>query len=108
MTAQQTVWRSCVNLLNANEHGCLNLPQFELGEQSASELARSLGVKRNKLYRWQDGINRLGDGAFPRSNAVASSAEDGRTKQLEKELAKAREEIEILKKATACFARELK
>ena len=79
--------------------------QLELGEQTPSELARRLGVPRNKLYRWQEEINRLGTEAFPKSNFKDLAGENAK---LKKELEAAREEVEILKKAAAFFARELK
>jgi len=79
--------------------------QLELGEKTPTELARSLGVARNKLYRWQEEIDQQGDTAFSRSGGVDLAEENAR---LKKELAAAREEAEILKKAAAFFARDLK
>ncbi len=80
--------------------------QLDLGEESPTELARRLGVPRNKLYRWQGEINQKGVEAFSRSEAADGMAsENARLKQ---ELEAAREEVDILKKAAAFFARELK
>ena len=84
--------------------------QLDVGEKSASDLARELGIPRNKLYRWKEELDSKGEGAFPgRGNNRRSkdrlSAENARLKQ---ELAEAREENEILKKAAAFFARDLK
>jgi len=79
--------------------------QLELGEKTPTELARCLGVARNKLYRWQEEVNQQGDNAFSRSRGKNLADENER---LKKELAAAREEVEILKKAAAFFARDLK
>ena len=81
--------------------------QMELGDESPSDIARKLGIPRNKLYRWQEEIRAKGDAAFPikRSKAVNNhAAEIARLKQ---ELKQAKEETEILKKAAAFFARDL-
>ena len=84
--------------------------QLDLGEKQPSDLARELGIPRNKLYRWKEEIESKGEGAFPgrgnnRSSKDKLSAE---VAQLKKELAEAKEENEILKKAAAFFARDLK
>ena len=83
--------------------------QMDEGELSPSELARQLGVPRNKLYRWKDEMSEKGDTAFSGSGKSAKeeklSSENAR---LERELVEAREEVEILKKAAAFFARDLK
>ena len=83
---------------------------LELGERPPSDIARELGIPRNKLYRWKEELDGKGEIAFPgrgnnRSTKDKLSHENVRLKQ---ELAAAREENEILKKAAAYFARELK
>ena len=80
--------------------------QLELGEVTPTELARKLGVPRNKLYRWQGELQQHGDNAFSRSSGANQLADENA--RLKKELEVAREEVEILKKAAAFFARELK
>lgn len=83
--------------------------QLDLGEKSPSDLARALGIPRNKLYRWKEELESRGEEAFPGSGRRGSNdkltAENAR---LKKELAEAKEENEILKKAAAFFARDLK
>lgn len=77
--------------------------------KSGADLARELGIKRNQLYKWKEEIDTHGDAAFPgqgrRGSANNQAAENARLKQ---ELAVAKEENEILKKAAAFFARELR
>ncbi len=34
------------------------------GEKPASEITRSLGIRRNQLYKWRDEIRDKGDTAF--------------------------------------------
>ena len=81
---------------------------LEEGRKPAAELARELGIRRNLLYKWKDTIDQKGNGAFPgkgkRSGIKTQISEVAR---LERELAQAKEEIEILKKAAAFFAKEL-
>jgi transposase len=77
------------------------------GDKPVSELARELGVKRTLLYRWRDQLREKGESAFsgsgrPRNDQLSELA------QLKKENASLREERDILKKAAAYFARDLK
>lgn len=83
---------------------------LERGEKPSSDIARELGIPRNKLYRWKEELESKGEIAFPgrgnnRTTKDKLSLENARLKQ---ELATAREENEILKKAAAFFARDLK
>jgi transposase-like protein len=75
--------------------------QLKEGDLAPSDLARELGVPRNKLYRWKEEMETKGDVAFPgagkSANSEGLSAENAR---LTRELAQAREEVDILKKAT--------
>lgn len=79
------------------------------GKKPGTDLARELGIKRNQLYKWKEEIEAHGDAAFPgqgrRGSADSQAAENAR---LKRELAAAKEENEILKKAAAFFAREMK
>jgi len=75
------------------------------GEKPAAQVARELGVKRTLLYRWRDTYAAEGDAAFSGKPGRKPSAEVTR---LKRELAAVREERDILKKAAAYFARELR
>ena len=80
--------------------------QMESGDKRSADLARELGVPRNRLYKWRDQLQAQ-DGAvaaaFPgsgrRSGAGAELA------ALQRENARLREENLILKKAAQYFAR---
>jgi transposase len=70
-----------------------------------SEVARDLGVGRSQLERWR---KQLGKGkspqvAFPGNGNL--SAEKKELEELRRELARVKEEREILKKAMAVFSR---
>ena len=75
----------------------------------AADIARELGLRRNQLYRWKEQRDKHGAAVFPghgkRPNKNTDAEEIIRLKN---ELAKVKEENEILKKAAAFFARELK
>jgi transposase len=80
---------------------------LSLGDKPASDLARELGIKRTLLYRWRDQITKGGDSAFsgsgrPKNDQLSELA------CFKKENAILREERDILKKAAAYFARDLK
>lgn len=83
-----------------------------LGETPAAQLARELGVRRNQLYKWRDQLADKQDRAFAGPGRRARSGSGAETPaeeiaRLRRELAVAREERDILKKAAAYFAREL-
>ena len=82
---------------------------MEEGKKAPAELARELGLRRNQLYKWKEKTDKHGGSAFPgpgrRLSAGSEAEENGR---LKRELEKVKEENEILKKAAAFFARELK
>jgi transposase len=77
---------------------------LEAGQKPAAELARELGVPRNKLSRWQKEIAKHGAKVFP--GAGRRSAEE--LDKLRQENLRLKEENDILKKAATYFARELK
>ena len=81
--------RQAVELLNA-------------GHRPAAEIARELGVPRNRLYKWQKQVA-AHSGAFPGSGRQPEPAAE--IARLKRELARVIEERDILKKAAAYFAR---
>jgi transposase len=78
--------------------------RLEQGDIEGAQLARELGVARNKLYQWREEVHTHGEAAFP-GQGRRSQATKG-TAALEAEIKKLREENEILKKAAIFFARE--
>ena len=77
------------------------------GEKAVAEIARELGVKRTLLYRWRDELKNKSDKAFKGAGRPKSDemSELSRLRQENKDL---REERDILKKAAAYFAKDLK
>ena len=79
---------------------------LETAQKSSADLARELGVRRNQLYKWKEQLNKRGPVAFPGSGRGSGSNDE--LARLRKELEKVKEERDILKKAAAYFAKELK
>jgi len=71
----------------------------------AAVVARELGIPRNRLYKWAQDAEGKGDQAFRGSGRPKASSDE--LSALKRELARLKEENEILKKAAAYFAREL-
>lgn len=69
-----------------------------------SEVAESLGISRDILYRWRREYYREGETAFAGQGNEILSDEKRRIKELEKKLRDAETERDILKKALAIFS----
>lgn len=80
---------------------------METSNQPSSEIARELGIRRNQLYKWRDQLAKKGDHAFTGQGRPTKEKQSELT-SLKQENIRLKEEIEILKKAAAYFARELK
>ena len=68
------------------------------------EVAHELGVHPNTLYKWRRQYLADGEESFPGHGKL--KAGDDEVRQLRRELARVREERDILKKALAFFSRE--
>ena len=77
------------------------------GNKPAAEIAQELGIKRTLLYRWRDQQEGKGDKAF-RGPGRPKLEEMSELSRLRRELKTVTEERDILKKAAAYFAKELK
>jgi transposase len=80
---------------------------METSQKVPADLARELGIRRNQLYKWKERLTKEGEQAFPGSGRRKSGSPDEVTK-LRRELERVKEERDILKKAAAYFAKELK
>ena len=74
--------------------------------QNVSDVAKSLDIHANTLYKWISQYNQHKEKAFPGSGHILQ--EDDEIKRLRKKVAELQEENAILKKATAIFARRHK
>lgn len=79
---------------------------LETSKKQPSDLARELGVGRNQLYKWKDQLSRRGKRAFLGHGRRLESSDE--VTRLREELERVKEERDILKKAAAYFAKELK
>ena len=75
---------------------------LETSGRLRSEIARELGIDETVLKRWQQRVN--GELRAP-GELVPRQVEDEEVKRLRRENARLKMEVEILKKATAFFAR---
>lgn len=71
-----------------------------------SKVAAELGINENTLHGWLKKYRERPDAPFPGSGKL--SPDDERLRKLERENRDLREEIEILKKAAAYFAKNQK
>ena len=76
-------------------------------EKSAPEIGKSLGVRPELLYRWKSEYMANQASPFPGSGHLKDPEEDG-LRKLERELRTVTEERDILKKAAAYFAKNLR
>jgi len=71
------------------------------GEQSATDLAVELGIRRNLLYKWVDKVAKQAPDKKLRSPGRPPTSELSEVEQLRLKLAKAEQELDILKKFDA-------
>ncbi|MBA8667984.1 transposase [Holosporaceae bacterium 'Namur'] len=78
------------------------------GGYSLSQAAEGLGISKSTISKWKQVLSHKGDKdlAFPGKGRL--NPEEARIKGLEKELERIKRERDILKKALAYFAEELK
>jgi transposase-like protein len=73
--------------------------------RAASEVAQSLGIGVDLLYRWRREMLGQGQIAFPGQGKQGLTDEQRRIRELEKQLKDAELDGDILKKALAIFSR---
>lgn len=69
---------------------------------SVAEVANDLGINRSNINRWKLEFERNGQDAFPGNGRMSEAEEELR--QLRRELARVKQERDILKKAVAIFS----
>jgi transposase len=79
--------------------------QLRKNEQSATDLAIELGIRRNQLYKWAKKLDVLGSAENFRSPGRPPVSEGDELSQLRRKLAVLEEELEILKKFDAYSTR---
>ncbi|MEM7391763.1 MAG: transposase [Verrucomicrobiota bacterium] len=78
----------------------------EESDKPVAQVAREPGIRQNQIYKWKKQLEGKGEAAFPGKGHTAEV--DPKKAQLRKDLTAAKEEIEILKKAAAYFARDVR
>lgn len=73
-----------------------------------AELAKELGVKRTLLYRWRAELNNKSEAKVFNGEPWPKPEKSDELRRLRKENESLKEDLEILKKAAAYFARDLK
>jgi len=74
------------------------------GDRSVKEVAASVGIAPTVLYRWIRKFNKDQGDAFPGKGRLG--AQEAEIQRLRRELERAKEDAEILKKALAFFSKE--
>jgi len=69
---------------------------------TVAQVERDLGLPQGRLYQWRHRHGNNGSGAFPGKGNLTPEA--ARIRELERELAMAQQERDILKKALAIFS----
>ncbi len=77
------------------------------GEQSRAQVARSFGISESCLARWLSIADREDAGTTSRREAAPSSGEQDEVRELRRRLKQVEQENEILRRATAYFARDV-
>jgi transposase len=80
---------------------------METTDRPASQIAVELGIRRNQLYKWKEQLARKSDKAFVGGGRPKTEDQSELT-SLRQENVRLKEDVEILKKAAAYFAKELK
>ena len=70
--------------------------------------ASELGIRRNLLYKWKEQLEMKGESSFKAKRGRPPKSDQDEVTTLRQENDRLREEVEILKKAAAYFARDLK
>ena len=77
------------------------------GEQARAQVARSFGISESCLARWLSIADREDARATRRREAGPSSGDEDEVRELRRRLKQVEQENEILRRATAYFARDV-
>ena len=76
-------------------------------DRAPAEIAMALGIRRNQLYKWKDQLEQKREAAFTGKRGRPRTENQSAITTLKQENERLKEEVEILKKAAAYFARDL-
>ncbi|HEB28179.1 hypothetical protein LCGC14_2057680 [marine sediment metagenome] len=77
-------------------------------DRPSAEIAAELGIRRNQLYKWKEQLEVKGEEALTSKLGRPLKKDQSELSTLRQENNRLREEVEILKKATVYFVKELK
>ena len=80
---------------------------MESSDRPSSEIAMELGIRRNQLYKWKEQLAGKGEVSATRRGRPRKEDQSELT-TLRQENKRLKEDVEILKKSAAYFARALK
>ena len=72
---------------------------------NATLLALELGIRRNQLYKWAKALDELRDGSTLKSPGRPPVSDESEIERLRRKLAKAEQELAVLKKFDAYLTR---
>ncbi|MCF6299153.1 MAG: transposase [Thiomicrorhabdus sp.] len=75
-----------------------------LGKKPVAQVARDLDINANTLYTWVDKFKLANSSAFPKPENVQPVNLEVENRRLQKSLAEAKKDIELLKKVAVYFA----
>lgn len=81
---------------------------MESSDRPAAEIAAELGIRRNLLYKWKEQLEMKGEAGLRAKRGRPPKSKQSELSRLQQENEELREEVEILKKASAYFAKHLK
>ena len=79
---------------------------MQASDRPASEIAAQLGIRRNQLYKWKEQLDVKCEHAFG-GRGRPKTIEQSEVTTLRQENERLKEEVAILKKAAAYFARQV-
>ncbi|QEW05263.1 transposase [Nitrincola iocasae] len=81
---------------------------MEESGRPAAEIAMELGIRRNQLYKWKEQLQSQAEQAFSGNRGRPKKENQSELTTLRRENERLKEELEIIKKAAAYFAKEFK
>ncbi len=81
---------------------------MESSNRPTAEIAAELGIRRNLLYKWKEQLEKKGEDGFHTKCGRPPKSEQSDLSRVQAENDRLREEVEILKKASVYFAKQLK
>ncbi len=90
------------------EFKLLAVERLRNSDKTATELALELGVRRNQLYKWAKTLDEQGSANSFNGGGRLPADQESEITQLRRQLARANEEVAILKKFNAYLTRPKK